>query len=121
MTSKNHRLTREHNLESLFASGKKVVTPFFVFYIRETVEPFFRFSVVVPSKVSKKAIERNFLKRRIRAIILELLPSLKNGIDMVIRVQRNDLVHMRYLSIKEEIIGVFRKASLLMQNTNIKM
>jgi ribonuclease P protein component len=45
-----------------------------------------RFGVMVGLKVSKKAVERNKIKRRIREIIQTEIVNLKTGFDIVITV-----------------------------------
>lgn len=45
-----------------------------------------RFGLVVSNKISKKATERNLLKRRIREVLRAFDPKLKAGFDMVIVV-----------------------------------
>lgn len=50
-----------------------------------------RMTVVVSKQVSKRAVDRNRLKRRLRAHMAKLLPQLKRTVDMVITVQPKGL------------------------------
>jgi ribonuclease P protein component len=49
--------------------------------------PATRFGISVSQKVSKKAVVRNLLKRRVKAAIRQLLPDLQSGWSVVIVVQ----------------------------------
>ena len=46
-----------------------------------------RFGFVVGRKVSKKATERNLIKRKLREAVRKNLPKIKKGIDVVIVVK----------------------------------
>lgn len=43
-----------------------------------------RFGIIVSQKISKKASQRNKIRRRIKAIIFQKLPQIKSGLDVVI-------------------------------------
>ena len=43
-----------------------------------------RFGIIISNKVAKKANVRNLLKRRVRALIANMLPSTKPGMDVVL-------------------------------------
>lgn len=46
-----------------------------------------RIGIIVSTKVSKKAVVRNKIKRRIRESVLKMLPKIKNGFDIVLIVR----------------------------------
>lgn len=52
-------------------------------YNREDMNPS-RFAVVAGKRVSRKAVERNRVARLIRAIVTEYIPSIDNGMDVLI-------------------------------------
>ncbi|MBI5420771.1 MAG: ribonuclease P protein component [Parcubacteria group bacterium] len=112
MLTKPHRLLRTHNFEEVFKKGKKATTPFFVVYARENGLSLSRFAIVVSLKVSKKAVERNLVKRRIRSFIHIKLASFKKGYDVIIRVQGGAVVTLPYQELEKELIEVFSKAHL---------
>jgi ribonuclease P protein component len=43
-----------------------------------------RYGLIINTKVSKKAVERNRLRRRLRAILHDILPKLKGTHDLVL-------------------------------------
>jgi ribonuclease P protein component len=48
-----------------------------------------RVGISISSKVSKRAVVRNRIKRQLRSALRQLLPKLKNGWDLVIVVYPN--------------------------------
>ncbi len=70
------------------------------------------FSFIVSSKVSKRAVLRNKLKRRARAAVLELLPQVKNGYLVVVFFKKNNL-GMNFGEIKNELTSLFQKAGMI--------
>ncbi|MBT3690143.1 ribonuclease P protein component [bacterium] len=70
-----------------------------------------RFGIVISKKVSKKAIERNKLKRQIKEIIKLELKSLKNGHSILILVSPR-MIGKEYNEIKEILLKLFKKANL---------
>jgi ribonuclease P protein component len=60
----------------------KIITPLFmVRYQLSETEP--KYAVVVPKKVSKKAVQRNRVKRIFIQTLQEFLANNKNGYDLV--------------------------------------
>ena len=72
-----------------------------------------RITVVVGTKVSKLAVDRNKVKRQYREIIRLLLPSLKPGHDMIILVSKPALA-LDYEQKRERLTKVFQKSGLLL-------
>lgn len=70
------------------------------------------FSFVVSLKNVKNAASRNKLKRRGRAVVFELLPSIKEGCRAVIFFGKES-EKLRFPALKEEITKLFRKAGIL--------
>jgi len=46
-----------------------------------------RATVVVAKSVSKKAVERNKLKRQVRAVLAETMPTLQSPVDILVSVK----------------------------------
>jgi ribonuclease P protein component len=88
---KRHRLTQNRDFVAVRRFGKRVSSKGLVAGIRPRQVGNFalpsRFGITVSQKVSKRAVVRNRLKRRISAAIQSLLPLLKNGLDVVIVVR----------------------------------
>jgi len=63
MFKKQHRLNASE-FKEVFNFGKTIKTPLFFVKIKENNKKFSRFAVVVSKKISKRAVERNYLKRK---------------------------------------------------------
>jgi ribonuclease P protein component len=72
-----------------------------------------RFTVVVGTKVSKNAVDRNRVKRQYREIIRLMLPHLKPGFDVIVLVSKPAL-ELEYEQKREKLTKVFAKAGLLL-------
>jgi len=78
MLSKTHRLAKDKDIQKTFARGRSFFNSFFnVKFAPGGTVP--RFTVVVSTKVSKKAVVRNRLKRLVREYLRTHLFESKNG------------------------------------------
>lgn len=60
-----------------------------------------QFGFVVSTKISKKAVKRNKVKRLLRKIVRELLPNIKNGYQVVVLTKRS-IVDKKENDLKKE-------------------
>jgi ribonuclease P protein component len=74
--------------------------------------PATRFGIAVSQKVSKKAVTRNLLKRRIKAVLRLLLPQIANGWSIVIGV-RPSAQGCEYVEILRELKQLLTAAEVL--------
>lgn len=70
------------------------------------------FAFVVSLKVSKKAVERNKLKRRARAITSPLLQNIPNGICAAVFF-KPAIMGKKYIAIKDELLSLYKKAKIV--------
>lgn len=83
-------------------NGKLIKTPFFLMIsrFRQDLNPT-RFGFIVSTKVSKKAVERNRIKRALRDAVRILKPQIKNGYDILfIAYQKSLFLEKESLLIK---------------------
>lgn len=73
------------------------------------------FSFIVSGKNVKKAVDRNKLKRRGRAIVFKLFPRLKEGVSGLIFFNQ-DSQNMNFSSLEKEITALFQKTNFLKEN-----
>jgi len=57
--------------------------------VQKTTEKVSRFAFVVSTKVAKRAVDRNRMKRVSRESVHHLLPTIKSGYDIVFVVKKN--------------------------------
>jgi ribonuclease P protein component len=111
LPSKN-RLTREKDFKKISTSGKSFFSPLFrVKIIKNNLEQS-RFGFVISTKVSKKAVERNRLKRQLREIIRLNLDKVTPGFDVMISVNSKTLKES-YQELENKLLFLLRKAKLV--------
>jgi ribonuclease P protein component len=102
-----HRLPLRTQQEFFAASRRLYGRYVTVFYMKTDIE-IMRGVVVVPKKVSKKAVVRNKIKRQIRSLLSKCLITLKNYDLMVV--------------VKKESVGVsFSELAQDFENTVVKL
>ncbi len=85
MFAKKNRLSKTRDVQAVFAGGRVFFNPYFSLKAKKNgVIP--RFTVVVSTKVSKKAVHRNRIKRVIREF-LKLKTTLIFPADYVVIVK----------------------------------
>ncbi|MEA3293180.1 MAG: ribonuclease P protein component, partial [Patescibacteria group bacterium] len=71
-----------------------------------------RFGFIVSKKVSKKAVIRNKIKRRLREIIKARIAKMKQGYDIIILVYP-EIKEKSFLEIENIVDKIFKKVKLL--------
>jgi len=83
MLKKANRLAKAKDIQTAFTRGRTFFNPFFtVKFFSAAAEK--KFTVVVSTKVSKKAVLRNRLKRIVREYIRKNLANFKTGNYIII-------------------------------------
>jgi len=78
MLKRANRLAKSKDIASAFARGRTFFNPFFsIRFLSRPGEK--RFTVVVSTKVYKRAVARNRLKRLVREYLRKNLEKFKNG------------------------------------------
>jgi ribonuclease P protein component len=84
MLKKNNRITKDKEFERIFKKGKGKYSPILGIKAVDSDLENSRFGIIVSTKISKKAVERNKIKRQIREIIKKHLSNINSGKDIVI-------------------------------------
>lgn len=84
MLKKLNRLTKQKDFEKIFKKGRSVYDSNLGIKVLKNDLSENRYGIIISAKVSKKAVERNRIKRLIREIIKKENINLKNGNDIVI-------------------------------------
>ena len=71
-----------------------------------------RFGFVVSTKISKKATERNLIKRRLRAIVQKERANIVPGYDIVM-LTRPPIRSLSFSALQELVDGGLRRSKLL--------
>lgn len=88
---KQHRLRRYQEFKQVYQQGNRYYGKWLVLRVLPTVDSQqatpTRIGISVSQKVSKKAVVRNRLKRRIRAACRQLLPEISPGCKIIVGVR----------------------------------
>lgn len=107
MLPKANRLKKKKDFERVFKKGKGFKQDSLYFKIFKNNLGLTRFGFVVSKKFSKKAIERNKIRRRLSEIVRIALPKLKKGIDVVIVVMPG--AEANFKKLEDTISKLFKK------------
>ncbi len=112
MLSKDNRLRDDKTITKTLRVGRRVNHDAVSLVINKSATPKTKIAVVVGTKVSKRAVVRNRLKRRTREALRLLITRLQPGFDIVVfpRPLVDDVTFLELQKILEEL---FLKARLL--------
>lgn len=104
------RLKKRAQFLEIQQKGKKFKTKNFLFVCSHSEKS--RIGITVTTKVHKRAVVRNKLKRRVREVYRKLFQYLIKEQDVVV-IAYQTAIDLEYLEIKKEINYAFRKLGLL--------
>ena len=108
-----NRLTRKKDHEKVQKLGSFVSLNNIAIKVLENDLKETRVGIVVGLKYSKKAVERNQVKRIIRDIIQPELKNIKKGVDVVIMARKRDEEKTKSINFKKNILEALVKGQLL--------
>ena len=112
MLKKEFRLRKQKDFENVFNRGVYFSEKFLILKAVENNLPFSRFGFVVSKKISKKAVERNRVKRLMSESIRLSQEEIKPGFDVVF-VSRSGIVGESLEEVKEPMENLLKKLGLL--------
>jgi ribonuclease P protein component len=112
MLPRKYRLVKKKDFKNLHKKGDILFSKNFVLKFKKNNLRQTRFAFVVSFKVSKKAVVRNKLKRRLREIIRAYLPKIKKGYDILI-IAKSSSLDLNFKQLKIKILLVLGKAGLV--------
>lgn len=113
MLPKGNRVRKTREFERVFSSRLSVYGSFVRLSYSPGTTSLTRCAVVVSTKISKKAVIRNKLRRRARAVIKKVLPVLTPPLDIVITCLKGSEVvsyHDFELDILKSLQKIFKKS-----------
>jgi len=102
MLKKKNRIISSVIFEEIFRGGRAKENEFFKIIFRKNNLDYPRYGIVVSTKVSKSAVKRNTLKRKIRNILKDFLLVFSKEFDVVIIVKK-DCLKISFLKLKESL------------------
>jgi ribonuclease P protein component len=116
MLSKVNRLTKKKDFDAVWKRGRSSFDKILGVKVLTNNLTVNRFGIMVGLKVSKKAVERNKMKRRIREIIHAEAANLKRGFDVAITV----LPAARgreFAELQKSLVGNLKKTGICSHNS----
>ena len=112
MLSKENRLKSKKDFDNAFKKGKGIKSGFLFLKIAENNLDASRFAFVVGLKISKKAVIRNKIKRRLRYIVREKFPDIQKGLDVMI-ITLPGIENQDFQQMRDSLNSVFVSAGIL--------
>jgi len=112
MFLRKNRLTTKKDIEQVFKMGRYFFAKDLgIKFIKNNLDhP--RFACIVSNKISKKAVERNQIKRRLREIIRLAIPDMPQDIDLVV-FTRPTIKEIDYQEMEKQIYTCLKKLWLI--------
>lgn len=107
MLAFKNRLKKQKDFERVFKGGNGFKQGSLYLKIIENGLQSTRFGFVVSKKFSKKAVDRNRVKRILREVIKNNLSNIKSGLDVVVVVNSGTKIDSEELN--KIIVGLFKK------------
>jgi ribonuclease P protein component len=112
MLPKKNRLRRRRDFEEIITKGSYYKKGgLAVKYLRNNL-PLSRVAFVVSKKVSNKAVVRNKIKRRLRAVLREWLGEIKKGYDVIFFTQKG-IEKKSFPELESEIEAILKETKLI--------
>jgi len=108
----NNRLKKTKEISRVFKEGRSFKEGFLILKTAKNNLDKSRFGFIVSQKVSKKAVIRNKVKRRLRAIIDKKFQTIKTATDNLFIVLPG-LENKDFLSIEDTLNKIIKKANLI--------
>lgn len=108
-----NRLTRKEDYEAVYRKGKPLFCEDIVFNILENGLSEVRIGVLVGVRFSKKAVDRNRIKRQIREIMQKNLVKMRSGMDIVISLKKTSQKDLSSEKIKIMLENALKKGKLI--------
>ena len=103
-----YKLKKKNDFKKVFEKGKYFQKSFIkVKYLKNDLEKN-RFALMIGIKISKKAVERNKIKRWIEEIIRLNLNQIKTGFDIIIMANPK-ILEKKYSQVEEELINLLKE------------
>ncbi len=105
LSYKNRLKKRKHFLE-IQENGDKFFSKHFIFVVRKSLDDYSKIGVTVSTKVDKRAVVRNRIKRLVREIF-RLHKDLFNANYEVVIIAKKNAPQCSFYDLRKEFLGTF--------------
>lgn len=82
-------------------------------YASNSRQPTYRAAVVVSRKVSKSAVVRNRIRRRVYELVRELSPQISKPVDMIFVVYSSEFALVEGAKLKHQVHDLLHRAAIV--------
>ncbi|MGM0379277.1 MAG: ribonuclease P protein component [Bacillota bacterium] len=100
-------IKKNKEFKSVYSNGKKIVSKSFIFYYLKNNKKYDRIGFTVSKKVGN-SVERNRIRRRLKAIFRQDYLETQKGYDLVI-VARTKIKYINYKRLRNDFLKVNKK------------
>jgi ribonuclease P protein component len=112
MLAPKYRLIKEKDFKKINALGRSFFSSGLKLKYLANNQELSRFALIVSTKISKKATQRNRLKRQLREIIRLNQGKVKSGYDIII-LTRGSVLNKDYQELEKNVLALLTEAGLL--------
>lgn len=112
MLKKEFRLRKQKDFENVFNKGFYFSNNLLSLKATENDSPISRFGFIVSKKISKKAVERNRVKRLLRESIRLMRENIKIGFDVVF-IPKIEIVGKSFAEVDSSVEKLLKRSGLL--------
>ena len=109
-----NRFHGHNSLTYTYKNGQTIRTKLFT--LRFCTNPRKRFSrvaVVVSKKIAKKAVKRNFMRRRLYNIIHHYIDNFTQHYDLIIMVNSLDVMTIDFYELKQKLVDELQNTGII--------
>ena len=110
------RLTQANDFKRVRHTGRSYAHPLAVIVTARGLEENSRAGIIATRSVGG-AVERNRVKRQLRAIIAPFMPELSEPVDLLL-IARERATKAKYVEIQSAVVELLGKAGLIVSNHN---
>jgi len=107
-----HRLRKDLDIAKVLKSKKGVFDSACGMKFVKNDKPISRFAIIVSTKVSKNAVDRNRIRRQYKEILTKQLPAIATGYDVLLLASKPAL-KLDFAEKETKFLYVLRKSGLL--------
>jgi len=111
MLAQRNRLSKKADFEQVFKSGNKTYNQYLNLRFKENGLDYCRFAIIVSNKITKKATERNKIRRRIKSVIINNLSNFRQNYDVIFTVLP-PLKPLDFPETKEILLNLLKKSKI---------
>ena len=112
MLPRKYKLKKDNDFKRIFNNGKYGQEGFIKIKSLENDLEISRFSFIVGLKVSKKAVLRNKIKRRLEEVVHSVFQQIESGFDIIVFIDKI-ILEKKYTEIEENLINLLKKSKII--------